>query len=312
MMRKFFLTTALAALAFLPVVAQSMTSEEYNRRYETLVGRVGSSGLGVENLLDKWEADHPNDIDMLQARFLYCFDKSGKPDLVLKNQSKFLGEAPMLALKDSLGNDVNYFQEVFYDDELFGQAVTYIDKAIQQEPNRLDLRLNKITALIGYEKESPDMALAEIKSLIDYNATLKPNWTYPGYEVTKDYFNASVQEYCYAFFSYGTPRSYDAFRDISLKMLDSEPNNTLFLNNMGSYFLVSQHDNKTAQKYYDKVLKIDKGDLTAIRNCILMARNAKDTKLEKKYLPMLAKYGETEADKASAQARLDALNTKKK
>ena len=311
-MKRFFLTAALAALAVLPAFAQTQTPEEYYKRYETLVARVGSSGLGVENLLDTWEADYPDDSDMLQARFLYCFDKSGKPDLVLKSQSRFLGEEPMLALKDSLGNDVNYFQEMFYDDELFGQAITYIDKAIQKEPNRLDLRFNKITALVGYEKESPDMALAEVKSLIDYNAALKPHWTYPGYEVDKEYFNASVQEFCYAFFRYGTPRSYDAFRDISLKMLDLEPNNTLFLNNMGSYFLVAQHDNKAAQKYYDKVLKIDKSDMTAIRNCILLARNAKDTKLEKKYLPMMVKYGETQADKASAQARLDALNTKKK
>ena len=290
-MKKILLTAALV-LAVFPALAQSQTAEEYMKRYENLVSRVGTSGLGVETLLDKWEADWPEDLDMLQARFL--------------------GQAPTLALKDSLGKDVNYFQETFYDDELFGQGIRYIEKAIQLAPERLDLRFNKVAALVGYEKESPDMALSDLKSLIDYNASQKPKWQYPGITVDKDYFDAAIQEYCFVFFKYATPRCYDAFRDLSQKMLDYEPNNTLFLDNLGSYYLVAKRDDKNALKYYNKVLKIKKDDITAIRNCVLLARNSKDTKLEKKYLPMLAQYAETETDKAAARARLEFLSGKKK
>ena len=42
-----------------------------------------------------------------------------------------------------------------------------------------------------------------------------------------------------------------------------------------------------------------------------MARRDGNVKLEKKYLPMLAKYGADDAEKAAASARLQALNTKK-
>ena len=75
---------------------------------------------------------------------------------------------------------------------------------------------------------------------------------------------------------------------------------------------MAKRDDKNALKYYNKVLKIKKDDITAIRNCVLLARNSKDTKLEKKYLPMLAQYAETETDKAAARARLEFLNGKKK
>ena len=42
-----------------------------------------------------------------------------------------------------------------------------------------------------------------------------------------------------------------------------------------------------------------------------MARRENNAKLEKKYLAMMAQYGESEVDRMSAKARLDALNQKK-
>lgn len=302
------LATALASAA----AAQTMTREEYIRRYNNLTARVGAAGVGVETLLDKWEADWPEDLDLLSARMLYYYAKSQTSEIVIKDRSRFLGEQPTLSLKDSLGNEVNYFQESFYDDELFGRAVSYAEKAIQLAPDRLDLRRSKIALLVSYEKESPDMALSDLKTLIDYDASRKPAWQDPELgTIGKEEFEDVIQEYCYVFFRYATPRSYDAFRDISLRMLDYDPDNVRFLNNLGSYFLVARKDNKTALKYYNKVLKIKKDDLTAIRNCLILARNTKDVKLEKKYLPMMVKYAETDTDRLSAQARLDYFNGKK-
>ena len=309
---KHFILTGLAAGLAVAAAAQPQSQQEYIRRYNNLAARVGAAGVGVETLLDKWEADWPEDLDMLTARMLYFYSKSQTVDIVVKDRNRFLGEQPTLSLKDSLGNEVHYFQEVFFDDELFGRSVSCAEKAIQLAPDRLDLRRSKIALLIGYEKESPDMALSDIKTLIDYNASRKPAWQDPELgPVGKEEFDGMIQDYCYVFFRYATSRSYDAFRDISLRMLDYDPNNVQFLNNLGSYFLVARKDNKTALKYYNKVLKIKKDDLTAIRNCLILARNTKDVKLEKKYLPMMVRYGETENDRASAQARLDFFNGKK-
>lgn len=47
--------------------------------------------------------------------------------------------------------------------------------------------------------------------------------------------------------------------------------------------------------------------MTAIKNLIILARNAKDVKLEKKYLPMMIRYTEDSATKMSAEKRLEFL-----
>ncbi len=90
-------------------------------------------------------------------------------------------------------------------------------------------------------------------------------------------------------------------------MLAYYPGNTVYMTNLGSYYLVCKHDSKSALKMYNKVLKKSPDDYTAIKNCVLLARNDKNTKLERKYLPMLIRVTSDETEKASARARLEAL-----
>ena len=157
-MKRFFIAIAALAAAAAVSSAQEPSSQDFKARYETMVSKLGPSGVGIETLINKWEAACPDDLDMLTARFSYCFNKSQTTNVEVRDASKYLGEKPVLTLKDTSGNDINYFQVASYDDELFGQAQKAIDKAIQLAPDRLDLRFLKTAALIGYENESPDMA----------------------------------------------------------------------------------------------------------------------------------------------------------
>lgn len=312
-MKRFFIAAAaVAMLTAATSTAQEPSSQDFKARYETMVSKLGPAGVGIETLINKWEAAYPEDLEMLTARFSYCFNKSQTANVEVKEASKYLGEKPVLTLKDTTGNDINYFQVISYDDELFGQAQKAIDKAIQVAPDRLDLRFLKTASLIGYENESPDMALSSLKGLVDYNFTRHPKWEYPGVEKADDeFFTLAIQEYCYLFFKYGTPTSFEAFRQLSEKMLAYRPSDVLFLDNLGSYYLVVAKNSKTALKYYNKVLKIKPDDMTAIKNLVILARNSKDVKLEKKYLPMMIKYTEDAATRMSAEKRLEFLNGSK-
>lgn len=304
--------TFLAALALtLPLLSQTVSQEDYLRRYNNLVTRVGTDGVGVETLLDKWAADYPEDINQLVARFSLWFTKCQTSQVVQMDRDRYLGRDPIIPMTDSLGRKANWFEDITYDDEMFGEAQQALDRAVILAPNRLDLRLLRISALTSYEKESPDMALAQLNALVDENYRQHPAWTHESLEkVDDETFKALIQDYCFVFFRLGTDSSGEAFKSLSEHMLKYSKDDPLFLDNLGSYYLVRKKDYKKALKYYNQVLKKHPDDETAIRNCLLLARSTKDVKLEKKYLPMMAKYGATEGDRASAAARLEALNRK--
>ena len=256
-----------------------LPTEDFQARYERLVRNVGYSGVGVETLLDRWEAASPDDPAIPVARFNYYYAKCQKTEIVPKpGVRRYLGHQPSLTLKDSEGNDVNYFEDITYDEGLFGEALKVLDKQIAEHPDELRWHFLKITALSEYEKESPDMAAAEIKALIERNASARPAWTLDGDSVDSELFQQGIGEYCALFFQTGTPASYEYFREISERMNKLYPKNPVFLDNLGSYQQVVKNNDKQAIKYYKKALKLDPEDYAATRNMQLIQRKQAQAK----------------------------------
>ena len=293
------------ALCMSVLLSAQTPSERYEQRYNMLTSQFGPAGVGVETVLDNWEKVDSTNARLLLARFDLFFTKSQSVEVVKKDIRNYLGMDPVLTLKDSLQRDVYYYQETFYDDELYGKAINAIDKAISIYPDRLDFRFVKANALIAYEKESPDMAMDYLKSLVAEASRRSSDWSYGDSKEGQDFVEEAMQEYCYSLYSIGSAQSRDAFLKLSLLLSDTYSGNVGFINNIGSYYLINE-DYKTALKYYGKALKKEPKDYTAIKNSAIAARRMKNPKLETKYLQMLVKYG-PENDAAAAKTRLMAL-----
>lgn len=301
------LTIAAAALLFSAAMLAQTSAEEFKARYERQARMVGADGVGVETILDRWEEAFPDDTRMLEGRYKYYFAKSAESGVVTRDSRRYLGREPVFSLKDSTGNDVFYFEDNVFVDSLFALSQSAIDRAISLEPEELAFRVDKITALMLYEKESPDMASAELLKLISFQKDSRPEWTYYGMAVDEETFKQTVQEYCYNLFRTASPGSYEAFRAVTEAMLKLYPKDTALMNNMGSYWLVAKQNNRQALKWYNKVLKINPKDYNAAKNCVIMARKDKNTRLEKKYLPALIEATENEAERESYRIRLKNL-----
>lgn len=264
MMKRIICIFALLAAGF--CASAQMSADFYKKQYERQTASFGFSGLGVEAIIDKWEAAAPQDPAMLMARFNYWLDKGKTTEMVPKDQTKYLGAKPMLTLKDSLGRPVNYFQENFFEDECFAKASSAIEAAIKAYPLELEFRFAKMNALFDYEKESPDMAYAELLALVERTHAEHPAWTFQGQPTESVDFEDAVLQYCSLLFTMGTPETYEMFYALSGKMAKYYPANSFFTSNMGSYWLVVKENRKKAASYYKKALKINPEDYSAKRN----------------------------------------------
>ena len=280
-----------AALAALVLVCTALPAQsvDWQKKYERQVKAVGLSGVGVETILDSWGAADSSSVDYLAARYAFWFDKSHSLVVEAHDSPRYLGMEPMFELSDSSkSNTVWYYQVDSFDDELFGRALRYLDKAAAAMPAELEYRVWKVSALMLYEKESPDMTLGLILSLIDEDRSTGQKWLYQGEEQDRDFFDGLIQEFCWNLFNLGAPQAREAFLKVSEKMLSYDRKSPVFMANVGSY-LMSVKEYKKALKQFDKVLKLDPDNDTAIRNCVTIARILRDDKLKSRYNPMLSR-----------------------
>ena len=274
-MKTRLIITFFAALSCAMLLAQSV-GDDYLAKYQRQVRNAGVAGVGVQTIVDNWIAACPDDARAYEARFSYCFAKSRSTEIQPKNSERYLGQKPVLTLKDSTGRDVNYFQEDVFVDSLFASCLTAIDKALSLKPLELRYHFDKITAMLSYEKDCPDLSYNLVNELIDSFVKNKgADWTLDNEALPEDrdeVFCQCIGEFCYTFFQVGSPSAYRYFLALSEKMNKLYPKNPVFLDNIGSYWQVAEKNDKKALKYYKKALKLDPQDYAALNNIRLINR----------------------------------------
>lgn len=264
-MKRISVLSIFVFLSFCALNAQS-AGDEFIQRYNNIVKRVGYCGIGVGTLLDNWEKADSTDLNMMLGRFNYYFALSERDTVICTYERKHLGEKPLLSMKDSTGGVRYYFSERLYDDAVFSQAIKAVDRAARADSKRLDIVVAKADALINYEKASPDLAVDYLLTVIDRNFIEKTKWKYPDQKVDAEFFDSVIQDFCRKFYKMSQPKTFEAFYSLSSHMLKFEKNNTMFIDNVGTYWLVARNKPKTAKKFYQKALKLDPDDQVAKTN----------------------------------------------
>lgn len=280
---------------------------EFKEKYDRQVRNTGFDGVGVETILDRWEAAFPDDCNMLEGRFLFYLTRSRTVGTLRSPKDRFMGKEPLMSLKDSLGNPVNFYEEEFYSDSLFNIAVRFISRAILLEPHEFLYRADLLNAQIAREKEEPLVSVEELDALITYDKTRSPKWKYRSGDTEEGFFASVVQEYCRLYFDIGSESSYAAFRRISERMCKLYPKRLEFLSNLGSYWKVAGKNPGKALGYYKKVLSKDPHNYVAAKNCYMLARSAGNVKAQKSYLAIIAESSPSEAERLSAKTLLENL-----
>lgn len=306
MKKRLFTLLVLLSAAVLPAAAQ-LSSAEYKERYDRQVRAVGYAGLGVETILERWGNVYPDDPDMLEGRFFFDFTRARSTKMLRTSKSGYMGREPLMALKDSTGAPVYFYEEEFYDDSLFNSALRFLDRAASLRPDEFLYRSHLLNAQIAREKEDPVLSVEELDALISYDKARHPAWTFRGQETAQDFFVGVVQDYCRLYFEIGSPKSYAALRRLSERMIKLYPARMEFQNNMGSYWRTAEKNPKKAAAIYKKVLSRDKDNYMAAKNGYLAARSTGDRKFQKTCLETLSRVSPQESERLSAEALLQSF-----
>lgn len=253
--------------------AGAQTTENFLKRYNVLVGRVGFAGVGVQTLLDSWGRADSTDINYMVARYNFYIDRAQKDTVVKNSLPRYLGMDPIMSLTDSTGRKLYYYQETLYDKGLFRKAMYYLDKAIEKNNVRFDLYDTKADILMGYGKADASESSAFIMKMIQRNYTGKTVWetAQVGHKVSVEEFENTIINYCYTFYKVGSPSTMEAFFNISSAMVKQKSANSAFLDNLGAYYLIRKKDYKKAAKMYRQALKMNPDDKIAIKNLELVS-----------------------------------------
>ena len=140
MTRKLRFFIAFTGLVTFCITGQART---YYQQFSALTFKTDS--VQQLALLNKWQADDPNDPELYVCFFNYFVNKSTHE---LVSLDKRPGDNTSMEIQDSTGNTVGYIEDqVWMDPQNLTLAFSYIDEGIKAFPDRLDMRLGKIFIL---------------------------------------------------------------------------------------------------------------------------------------------------------------------
>ncbi len=230
----------------------------YGKDYKTEATELLQNGNFEQciTLLEEWEKADPKNLEINIYYFNYYMHR---------NAQHF---PTMGKMKDGR---YGMYDRVEYNLDDVKTAVSYFDKILKKQPNRLDVRSSKCTAYIYSEQY--EMACNTLIGIIELSKKNKNNWTWSENKTPKE--NGlqkdgedllfSVINECFGGIYYPFENNKDYIRKIIEKELDLYPDNTWGLNHAATYYReIGNH--KKSIEVLKHAVELDANDYVVVGN----------------------------------------------
>ncbi len=270
------------------------SAQNFKQQFNDLVSKKDT--IGQAELLEKWEKINNDDPELYVAYFNYYFLKSRKEVVRIDNSPK--GDKVLQIMDNDTSNKkpIAYmYGDVYYDPEILKEGYKYIDKGIEKNPARLDMRFGKVYTY-GQTNDYENFT-AEIITTINYSAIIGNNWLWSENKPVEDpvkFMLGCIQDYIRQLYETQNDSLLEDMKRISEAVLKYYPDHVESLSNISVVY--------TMRKEYDKALMyLLKAEKMAPKDYIVLSNIAHAYKLKGdkvhavKYYELVTIYGNDEA-----------------
>lgn len=268
-----------------------LSAQDYQEQFNAALEKRDT--LAMLPILQKWEAQTPNDAELFTSYFNYYYLISAE-------------ETISVLPDDTDSTQVIMEPGIYYKKLLVDKAFAKIDEGISRYPNRLDMRFGKCYVL--GEIKDWERFTNEIITTINYSAVNKNQWTWANNEPVEDgqyFLLTSIQDYQVQLYYTGDDALLKNMRRIGNAILELYPDHVESMSNI-SISYVSEKEYDKAIAILQKALKLNPEDYIVITNIAQAYKLKGDKPNAIKYYKQLITYGDEESV-AYAKAELQKL-----
>ena len=298
-MKRLFLTL-FAALLVCSAFAQSRT--ELYDSFKDATSRHDTAAIA--SLISDWEKLFPNDAELYSVKANYYFQGAVNEVVVLSDEEPADGRE-CLAAQDSLGVKGYMYSEVQIDSSKLDSAKMILAEGIIEHPDRLDLRLGKVTIHL-YVNETV-LAVQEIQSALEHSVKNHNNWfgalDKPIETDGVSYLRGCIQDYLSQLLNANDLASAERMIDVCIKLY---PDDAVFLTDKGSVRFYAG-DPQDALKWFLEARKNSPDDMLIATNIASLYEQQGDVEEALKYYDIVA-VSDDEEFAEIAKAAIQELN----
>lgn len=279
-MKRLLLTLAIVMLSC-SAFAQSRT-ELYDRFHEA-ISRYNTDGAA--EVIAEWEKSYPGDAEIFALQANYHFQKAINEEIVLSDTEPEDGREYLLT-KDSLGVQRYLYSEIRIDSTELKAAQGALAEGILNHPDRLDIRLGKITVHLHVAEH--DLAVQEVKSALERSLQNQNRWTDTLDEPIEtdgvSYLRECIQDYLEQLIEADDLASAEKMIDDCIKSYSKD---AVFLTDKGVLRFYA-NDLKGAVKWFRKARRIAPDDMLITANIANLYEKMGNKKKALKYYGIIA------------------------